>query len=201
MNKRTHKSFWAVFFILLIAMLTVVAIATIQIVEYSKVDDKQNADCIIVLGAGTAEGQVSAVFRERLNHGITLLNQGYGKKIILTGGIGKGNAVSDSRVARDYLVSCGVATEDIYIEEKSTITEENLINAKEIMDEKGFKTAIIVSDPLHMKRAHIIAADLGIEAYVSPTPTSMYRSSFTKIEFLAREVFYYIGYYAVKPFR
>ncbi len=54
--------------------------------------------------------------------------------------------------------------------------------------------AIIVSDSLHMKRAMLLAEDAGINAYSSPTPTSRYVSLRTKIPFLARETFYYIGY-------
>lgn len=66
------------------------------------------------------------------------------------------------------------------------------------MDDNSFTTAIIVSDPLHMKRAMLMAKDYGIDAYSSPTPTSMYRSIKTKLPFLAREEFFYIGYSIVR---
>ena len=89
----------------------------------------------------------------------------------------------------------------LLIEEKSTITEENLEFAKEIMDANGFKTAIIVSDPLHMKRAMLMAKDYGITAYSSPTPTTMYKSLRSKLPFLLREEFFYIGYCIVRFFR
>jgi len=62
-------------------------------------------------------------------------------------------------------------------------------------------TAIIVSDPLHMKRAILMAKDYGIEACSSPTPTTMYKSAKTQIPFLAREVFFYIGYPIVRVCR
>ena len=88
----------------------------------------------------------------------------------------------------------GVPKEDIYVEEKSTITQENIRNAKQIMESNSFQTAILVSDPLHMKRAMLMAEDYGMEAYSSPTPTSMYRSLATKIPFLCREEFFYVGY-------
>ena len=80
------------------------------------------------------------------------------------------------------------------MEDQSSITQENLENSKVIMEENGYKTAIIVSDPLHMKRAMMLAEDAGITAYSSPTPTTRYVSLRTKIPFLARETFYYIGY-------
>ncbi len=69
------------------------------------------------------------------------------------------------------------------------------------MEEHALDTAIIVSDPLHMKRAMLMAEDYGICAYSSPTPTTMYRSAKTQIPFLAREVFFYIGYSIVRLFQ
>lgn len=61
--------------------------------------------------------------------------------------------------------------------------------------------ALIVSDPLHMKRAMLYAKDFGITAYSSPTPTTLYRSRKTKASFLMREVFYYSGYRLTRMFR
>lgn len=176
-------------------------LATVSIVQYSKLDEKTPCDAAIVLGAATINGEVSPVYRERLNHGIRLYENGYVDYLIMTGGIGEGESVSEASAAKQYAISKGVPEEVILIEEKSTITEENLENAKAIMEEYSLDTAIIVSDPLHMKRAMLMADDYGITAYSSPTPTSMYKSSKTKIPFLAREVFFYVGYSVVRLFR
>lgn len=170
------------------------AATALSIWRYASVDEKQPADTAIVLGAGTAGGEISPVFRERIHHGIWLYQNGYVDALIFTGGIGDGNERSDAWAAGQYAIEQGVPEADILLEEKSTITQENIANAKKIMDEKGYRTAIIVSDPLHMKRAMRMARDYGIEAYSSPTPTSRYISLKTKIPFLAREEFFYIGY-------
>lgn len=170
------------------------AATALSIWRYASVDEKQPADIAIVLGAGTAGGEISPVFRERIHHGIWLYQNGYVDALIFTGGIGDGNERSDAWAAGQYAIEQGVPEADILLEEKSTITQENIANAKKIMDEKGYRTAIIVSDPLHMKRAMLMARDYGIEAYSSPTPTSRYISLKTKIPFLAREEFFYIGY-------
>ena len=69
------------------------------------------------------------------------------------------------------------------------------------MDAHDLHTAIIVSDPLHMKRAMAMAKDYGITAFSSPTPTTMYRRLKTKVPFLFRETFFYIGYAIVRIFR
>ena len=84
--------------------------------------------------------------------------------------------------------------EDILIEEKSTLTQENIMYAKELMEYENIKTVIFVSDPLHMKRAMLIATAAGIEAYSSPTPTSRYVSLKSKLTFLKKEMILYTAY-------
>lgn len=173
----------------------------LSIVNYGRVDEKAPSHVAVVLGAGTWEGEVSPVYRERINHGIWLYQNGYADYLLLTGGVGEGNTVSDAAAAKAYALSQGVPEAVILIEEASTITEENLFYAKELMDELSLRSAIIVSDPLHMKRAMLMASDYGIDALPSPTPTTMYRSLKMQIPFLAREEFFYLGYLVVRVFR
>ena len=93
-----------------------------------------------------------------------------------------------------YAVKQGVPESDILLEEESTITQENIKNAKATMDKNFYRTAILVSDPLHMKRAMLMAKDRNIECYSSPTPTTRYVSLKSKLPFLLREIFFYAGY-------
>ena len=186
--------------IILLLMVFAIGIA-ISIWNYGKVDEKAPADVAIVLGAAISDGEVSPVYRERINHAITLYEEGTVDFIILTGGFGEGSYKSDSQVAKEYALSQDVPEERILIEEKSTITEENLEFSKEVMEENDLETAIIVSDPLHMKRAMLMAKDYNITALSSPTTTSMYKSLKTKIPFLLREEFFYVGYCIVRVFR
>ena len=195
------KTFRLISLFLVLSILFYLIFTAISIVSYGKIDEKANSDVAIVLGAVTSNGEVSPVYRERINHGIWLYENDYVDYLILTGGIGEENNASDAYIAKQYALSKSVPEQAIFIEEKSTITEENLENAKAIMDENSFDTAIIVSDPLHMKRAMLMAGDYGIDACSSPTPTTMYRSFKTKIPFLAREEFFYIGYSIVRVFR
>ncbi|MDO4733216.1 MAG: YdcF family protein [Bacillota bacterium] len=171
------------------------------IIRYGERDEKIPSDVAIVLGAAVEDAFVSPVFRERINHGIWLYEEGYVEQLIFTGGFGEGSSISEAAAARQYALSKFVPAESILIEESSTITEENLENAKKIMDAHGLETAILVSDPLHMKRAMLMAKDHGIAAVPSPTPTTMYRSLKTRAAFLLREEFLYIGYSFVRLFR
>ena len=171
-----------------------------QIVSFSKKSELREADAAIVLGAGVVGEEPSPVFRERIRHGIWLYENGYVNCLIMTGGYGDGAACSEARAAKEYAVRQGVPEEDIFIEEQSRITQENMYYARQVMEEHGLKDALVVSDPLHMRRAMMMAADYGIEAYSSPTPTTRFVSLKTKLPFLARELFFYTGYKVYRLF-
>lgn len=171
-----------------------VACNIISICRYSIVSSDAYCDCAIVLGAAASDRGVSNVYAGRLNHAIILYEKKRVQRIIVTGGLGEGNTKTDAEVAMEYLVSNGIPKEAIIEENTSTITQENLKNAAIIMSHEGLTSALIVSDPLHMRRAILLADDVGVEAYPSPTQTSAYKSLKTKIPFVARETFFYIGY-------
>ena len=94
----------------------------------------------VVLGAAAWDDEPSPVLRERINHSIWLYENDYVDKIIFTGGKGKGNQYAESEVAMDYAIKHNVHPEDILIETKSKITEENLKYAYEIAVEENFNT-------------------------------------------------------------
>ena len=187
-------SFRNVIIVLIISFCIYIICNVISICRYSFVYENGSCDVAIVLGAATSGSEVSEVSKQRLNHAMELYQNDYVKYIIVTGGKGKGNHFSDAAIAREYLVSMGLPDEVILEEGTSTITQENLENAKIIMEENGYETAAIVSDPLHMKRAMLLAKDSGIVAISSPTKSSAYKTLKTKIPFVAREAFFYIGY-------
>ncbi|RSD28632.1 YdcF family protein [Mesobacillus subterraneus] len=158
-------------------------------------------DVAVVLGAAAWGDEPSPVLRERINHAIWLYENGYVDKIIFTGGKGKGGQWAESEVAREYAIKNNVHSENILMETKSRITEENLKYAYELAANNHFRTFTIVSDPLHMKRAIVMAKDTGMKAYASPTQTSVYKTWKSKIPFFLREVFFYVGYILSLPFR
>ncbi len=158
-------------------------------------------DVAVVLGAAVWDDEPSPVLRERVNHSIWLYENGYVNKIIFTGGKGDGDKFAEAEVARDYAIKNNVKSEDILIETKSTITEENLRYAYDIATGENFGTFAIVSDPLHMKRAVLMAKNIGMEAYSSPTQSSVYKTLNSKIPFFFRELVFYIGYIISLPFR
>jgi uncharacterized SAM-binding protein YcdF (DUF218 family) len=165
-----------------------------QVNAYASANDSSPADAAIVLGAAVWGSRPSPVFAERINHGVHLYQEGRVQAIIFTGGLGPGDRLSEAEAAKAYAVARGVPATDIYIETVSTFTYENVAQAAQIVEQQGFSRVLVVSDPLHMKRSVTIARDLGLDAFPSPTPTSRYRSWWSKLGFLVRESGWYAGY-------
>ncbi|MES2922753.1 MAG: YdcF family protein [Verrucomicrobiota bacterium] len=162
--------------------------------SYGTRDHAAKSDCIIVLGAAVHGTHPSPVFEERIRHGIALYRSGYAPTILFTGGIGEGGNHSESSIGRSVATRQGIPVSDILIEERSRTTRQNLSEAETVMRKHGLKSAILVSDPLHMKRAMIMANRLGIDAVSSPAPTTKYRTLRTKLGFLAREIYFFHHY-------
>ncbi len=177
--------------LLLLALLWLGGVA-LWILWVGERDQAAPADAIVVLGAAAYDAQPSPVFQARIEHGLDLYRSGFADKLIFTGGYGgSGARFSESQVARRYALRHGVPEEAILIEARSRTTHENLVEARRLMQEHGLKRAIVVSDPLHMSRALRLSRKLGIDALGSPTPATRFRSWRTRLEFLAREVYFF----------
>ncbi|WP_196890007.1 YdcF family protein [Aureivirga sp. CE67] len=163
----------------------------IQIYRFSNQYSEQKSDVAIVLGAGTNNGKISPVFRERVNHGIYLYKNKIVDKIIFTGGFGENQKQADSEIAKKYALEKGVPEAVILMETKSKYTYQNLEESKKIMDSLNYNSALIVTDPLHSKRAMLLTEKYHINCKSSPTKTSMYKSFSTKMNSLVYETFYY----------
>ncbi|MCX7885502.1 MAG: YdcF family protein [Caloramator sp.] len=125
------------------------------------------SNCIIVLGCMVYGQRPSPFLKERLNEAIRLYNLGYADYIIVSGGKGKGEDISEALAMEIYLIEKGIKKEKIIKENMSKNTYENLINSKEIMNKMHFKTAIIVSNKFHLYRAKTVAKKLKINSTYS----------------------------------
>jgi uncharacterized SAM-binding protein YcdF (DUF218 family) len=180
--------------VLIAAPLVVVGATAVRIYTYGNNVVDVEADAAMVLGAAVWGNEVSPVFRERINHAIDLYRRGKVHKIIFTGGQGNRNEPTEAAAARAYAIKNGVPANAILLEDSSHTTYENVINAKQVADANGLKKVLIVSDPMHMKRAVAMARDIGLEAYPSPTPTTRYQGWRSQMGSLAHETYYYMGY-------
>lgn len=171
-----------------------------RIAAYAGRHDPAPAEVAIVLGAAVWGTEPSPVFAARIDHAVALYHRGCVRRIVFTGGVGAGRRDAEAEVARRRAVAAGVPQDRIAVETRSTITYENLREAKALLGGEAAPRVLIVSDPLHMRRAVTMARDVGLDAYPAPTPASRYRSWRTRARFLGREVFFYSLYLLQRPF-
>lgn len=179
--------------LLLLPVLWLAAVA-VSVILASRSSDMLPADAAIVMGAAVVRDRPTPVFEQRIRHGVNLYRAGQVKKLILTGGIGYGDTRAESEVARDMCLAEGVPAGDILVETASRTTLHNLAHARRLLVTNRLERALIVSDPLHMKRALTQARDLGIDAHPSPTPTTRYVGGWSRVRFTARETWYLARY-------
>ncbi|MFD1888170.1 YdcF family protein [Paenibacillus wenxiniae] len=186
---------------LVIAYVVLFAFSAYTIWTFGQKNEVATTDAAIVLGAAVDGDQPSPVFRERIRHAVWLYKQELVRNIIFTGGTDHASQPSEAEVARRYAITQGVKEDDIFTDTTSRWTTENIQHAAAIARSHGWQTFTLVSDPLHMRRAQLIAETEGLKAYSSPTTTSAYTSLSTQIPFLLRETFFYTGYLMTIPFR
>ena len=156
--------------------------------------DVEHADAIVVLGAAQYDGIPSPLFQGRLDHAALLWNQGRADLVITVGSKQPGDRHTESEAGRDYLIEQGVPAERIVASDIGHTTMQSLQAAAHEMADRGLHSVFLVSDPWHNARIEAMAEDLGLEAYVSATPTSADETRGTRARAYLRETFAYLYY-------
>ncbi len=131
-----------------------------------------HADVIIVLGCKAYENdQPAPCIRARSHHAAQLYREGLARQIIASGGPSL-EGPAEAGVIAGLLKIEGVPGAAIVEEDRSHNTIQNILNSQVIMRERGWRTAVIITEPYHINRAMIIARDAGVTAYPSPATDS-----------------------------
>jgi len=154
----------------------------------SRLDQRRAADAIVVLGAAQYNGRPSPVLKARLDHAAELYRAGLAPAVVVTGGIGSGDRMSEATVGHRYLRSLAIPDSAIIVRPDGRTTDESMRSVAEWMHERDVSRALLVSDPFHMARLQIEAHRADLHAYVSPTHTSpITPGSRTEVGYLALE--------------
>ena len=143
-------------------------------------DQARAVDAIVVLGVAQYDGRPSPQLQARLDHTLELLLEGASPLVITTGGNQPGDRFTEAEASANYLIQ-GLGSDyqstEILQENSGSTTRESLIGVRDIMQSRGLHSVLIVTDPYHSLRSRLIAQDLGLVAYVSPTRTSPLRGA------------------------
>lgn len=160
------------------------------------------ADCGLVFGAAVyGYDRPGPAIVRRISTAARLYNEGMVKRLILTGGVGRGGGVSlsEASVMREQAVSYGVQVFDIRTEESSHSTMENLQFSRELVDD--CQSVVGISDAFHLTRIRMLAFRQGWHN-LTVQPADTRPNAGSELKSVVREVFalLYYGFYLDKVF-
>ena len=131
-------------------------------------------DYVVVLGAGLIGERVTPLLASRIRKGIKVYKANPGSKLIMSGGQGPDEIVSEAFAMKNYALEQGIDENDIILEDKSTSTEENIIFSKKFIP--ADKSFAVVTNYYHVYRALVQARTLGFRCIGYGAPTKFYFS-------------------------
>ena len=132
-----------------------------HIITQEEAADQVDVDCILVLGCGVREdGTPSHMLEDRLKQGVALYNLGVSPKLLMSGDHGRVD-YNEVGTMKQYALSAGIPSEDVFMDHAGFSTYESLYRAKEIF---GAEKVIVVSQEYHLYRALYIAQRMGLDA-------------------------------------
>lgn len=147
-------------------------ISLFQVWAVGRSDQARAVDAIVVMGAAQYDGRPSPQLQARLDHVVELWGARLAPVVVVTGGKRPGDRFTEAQASADYLIEQGVDGAAILQEDASSTSYDSLAGVRQILRERGLERVLLVSDPFHSLRIRLIAEELGLTAYVSPTPTS-----------------------------
>ena len=121
------------------------------------------AEVAILLGAYTDGFRPSRPLMARLHAGLWLYRLNYVRYVIVSGGKGKDETVSESRSMKRFLMLNGVPAAVILEDTQSGDTWENLVNSRSLMERFQVHKAVVVTSDYHLPRALAVARQLGMD--------------------------------------
>lgn len=168
---------------LLAATLVIIGMFILIGINGSKNTVKFDEDCVLVLGCGIRGETVLPMLRLRLDKCVEYLQRNPSALVVVSGGQGRNEAISEAEAMKRYLVSKGVNAAQIVEENRARDTRQNFQYSKELMDShfssKSYSVACITSN-YHAYRAKRLseAAGLPVVQYSSGSLWYLYPSAY-----------------------
>lgn len=121
---------------------------------------------MVILGCQVmADGDPSVLLQDRLDTALDYLEEHPDLTVVVSGGQGSNEPVSEARCIADVLIQGGVAEEQIRLEDQSSNTMENLVFSRELLAREGIEVeetdVLVVSNGFHLTRARMLAGRFG----------------------------------------
>lgn len=176
-----------------VAVAVILGSATAWVLSQGKSqwDAARQAQYAVTLGAQVRGEEPSRTLQERLNLTLRFLEENPDAVVIVSGGQGPGEDVSEAEAMYRYLEAAGAEMDRVYREAEAHNTRENLRNSAEIARELGIdpQRPVIITSDYHLCRAQYIARQLGLE----PSPLGCRTTPwYLAVDYGMREVFAFV---------
>lgn len=148
-------------------MIGLIILISIVLALYGRRDNVTfSEDAVIILGKGLDGDKVPVNLAKRLDKAIEYHRRNPKALLVVSGGKGSEDKLSEAQAMYDYLLSKGIPQDIIIKEDKSTTTYENFVFSSEILKEKLGEdySVAFVSNRFHIYRAERLAKSIGINA-------------------------------------
>lgn len=146
------------------------------VVTGAKDDIDAQPQVMLILGCQVMDWGPSYLLQDRLDTALAYLEEHPDMLVVVSGGQGSNEPMSEAKAMADFLVSHGISESTILLEEKSTSTWENLQFSAALLEACGVDTTdgiLIVSNAFHLRRAGMLALRAGFaEVDVLAAPSS-----------------------------
>jgi len=137
----------------------------------------RRVDAIVVFAGGVGEsGQAGQGYQERVEWAIELYRAGWAPHLVFSSGTR--HSFSEVEVMQALAVSRGVPASAIVLEDRAASTADNVRYSAAIMGREGWRSALVVSSPYHMRRASLVFRRIApdVDAVYTPVPWTSFFS-------------------------
>ena len=148
----------------------------------------ERAEAIVVMGAAQYDGVPSQMLESRLQHALTLFEDGMAPVIAVTGGKKEGDRFTEASTSRRWLMDRGVPSSAIIFEDKGTSTWDSLSKLAPVLRDANIDHVLVSTDQWHVQRSVLSLRELGFSATASPVPNGVWTSVFRSPMKYAKEI-------------
>jgi len=170
---RVRRRIVAACAIVLVLVLAYYLVSLAQVWLTGRADDDGPVDAIVVMGAAQYDGRPSPQLAARLDHVVELWPQGIAPLVVVTGGNMPGDRFTEAEASAAYLSERGVPEDVLLLENEGSNSYESLEAVADLLAARGLDEVLIVTDPYHALRSRLIAEEVGLDASVSSTDSSV----------------------------
>ena len=190
-SRRAGKLLLSVTGLGLAALLGLVLVLCCRVAACLRERPTEPCPTVIVLGCQVRGSTPSLLLSYRIQTAGDYLEENPESVAILSGGQGAGEDISEAECMFRALTARGIDPARLYLEDASGNTQENLQNSRTLMEREGLEGPVaIVSNGFHVRRALIIAGDLGLDAQGLAAPSHWY----SRPTYVLREALAIIAY-------